>query len=116
MAKRRRKSEPVSAEMYSVEGRLFRSRAEALAYCKDQRISTYRIESVPPLAADLDPLKLSVRENWTLRVLFDDGADPVLLFEHAKAAHVFSVRMSDLVDLASTVKARVRELAKRSEL
>lgn len=115
MAKRRRKSEPVSSDLHSVEGRLFWSRAEALAYCKDQRISTYRIESVPPLAA-LDPLKLSVRENWTLRVLFDDGADPLLLFEHAKAAHVFSVRMSDLVDLASTVKARVRELAKRSEL
>lgn len=116
MAKRRRKSEPVSAEMYSVEGRLFRSRAGALAYCKDQRISTYRIESLSPLAVDFDPVKLSLRENWTLRVLFDDGADPVLLFEHAKAAQVFSVRMSDLVDLVSTVKARVRELAKRSEL
>lgn len=122
MAKRAaKKSEPFSAGMFSVEGRLFSSRAEALAYCKAQRIPAFKVALVPPPRVDLDALKLSVRENWTLRVLFsgDDvsgSSDPVLIFEHATEAHAFTVKMVDLVDLAVVVRARVRELAKSGEL
>lgn len=121
MAKRTKKSEPsFSAGMFTVEGRLFSSRAAAQAYCTAQRISAYKI-GLCPVPKCLDALKLSVRENWSLRVLFDavdasGSREPVLIFEHAEDAHAFTVRMSDLVDLVSTVKARVRELAKAGEL
>ena len=121
MAKRAaKKSEPFSAGMFSVEGRLFASRAAALAYCKAQRISAFKI-GLCPAPKCLDALKLSVRESWTLRVLFDavdaaGSSDPVLIFEHASEAHAFTVRMSDLVDLVSAVKARVRELSRAGEL
>lgn len=110
------KSEPFSAGMYSVAGRLFRTRAEALSYCEAHRIPAFRVELVPPAAADLlDPVKLSVREGWRLRV-FLDGPEPVLIVEHAEAAQAFKVRFGDLVDLVALVRARVRELAREGEL
>ena len=114
MAKRSKKSEPFSAGMFSVEGRLFSSRAEALAYCKAQRIAAFKIGLVPPPAVDLDPVKLSLREDWTLRVFYG-AADPVLILEHAQEPQAFKVRMSALVELVSSVKARVRELAKSGD-
>lgn len=116
-AKRSRKADAsFSAGLYSVHGRFFRSRAEALAYCKVTRIPAFKVQLVPPPAGvELDPVKLSVREEWSLRVLFN-AADPVLIFEHASDAHAFKVRMSDLIDIASAVKARLRELAREGEL
>lgn len=108
---------PFSNGLYSVEGRLFRTRAEAADYCKANRIPAWKIGLHPPTsvvqAGDLDPVKLSLNPGWTLRVFFD-GPVPLLLLEHAEAAHAFSVPMSDLVDLVSSVKARIRELAKVS--
>lgn len=121
MAKRAvKKSEPFSAGMFTVEGRLFASRAAAEAYAKAERIPVYKVGMCPPPKC-LDALKLSVRESWSMRVLFDaldasGSSDPVLIFEHAGDAHAFTVRMSDLVDLVSTVKARVRELSKQGAL
>ena len=113
MAKRvSKKSEPFSAGMYVVEGRLFSTRGAAEAYCKAQRIPAFKIGLA---SGALDPVKLSVRDGWTLRV-FLDGPAPVLIFEHVEGVHAFTVRMSDLVDLVSSVKARVRELAKGGEL
>lgn len=113
MAKRAaKKSEPFSAGMYVVEGRLFSTRVAAEAYCKAQRIPAFKIGLAP---RDLDPLKLSVKDGWTLRVFFD-GPAPMLIFESLDDAHAFTVRMSDLTDLVSSVKARARELAKGGEL
>lgn len=114
MAKRRTKSEPFSAGLYSVEGRLFRTRDDAVSYCKAERIPLWKVGLAPfPSGVDLDPIKLSLAESWTLCVLFDDG-DPVILLEHATTAHAFTVRMSDLFSLVSSVRARVRELSRRS--
>lgn len=115
MAKRSsKKSEPYSAGLYSVSGRLFRSRADALAYCKTERIPSWNVGlAPPPPGVDLDPIKLSLAQHWTLRVLFDDG-DPVVIFTHAAEAHAVTVRMSDLADLVSAFKARVRELSRLS--
>lgn len=114
MAKRSSKREPFSAGLYSVAGRLFRTRAEALAYAKAERLPSWNVGlAPPPPGVDLDPIKLSVSEHWTLRVLFDDG-DPVIVFEHAAEAHALRVRMSDLADLVSAFKARVRELSRLS--
>lgn len=110
-----KKSEPFSAGMYAVEGGLFRSRADALAYCKAARVPTFKIRLVPPVAADLDPVRLSLREEWSLR-FFCGSDDPVLILEHESKAQAFKVRMSDLVELVSTVKARVRELSKAGKL
>ena len=113
MSKRRVvKEEPFLASSYVVEGRLFRTRAEALAYCKAERISAYKIGLAPPVD---DALKLSVREDWKLSVFYG-GADPVLILRHSTDAQAFQVRMSDLADLVSSVKARVRELARGGEL
>lgn len=108
-------NDPFPTGLYSVEGRLFRTRDEAVSYCKAERIPVWKVGLAPPLpGVDLDPIKLSLRESWTLRVLFDDG-EPVIVFSHAAEAHAFSVRMSDVADLVSAFKARVRELAKRGE-
>lgn len=104
-----------SAGMFTVEGRLFSSRAHALAYCKAERIPIYKIGICPPPKVEIDPVKLSLREDWSLRVLFV-AADPVLIFEHASEAQAFKVRMSSLVELVSTVKARIRELAREGDL
>lgn len=113
MAKRvAKKSEPFSAGCYTVEGRLFSTRPEAEEYCRKQRIPAFKIGLAPPLPDDV--IKLSVAESWSLRVLFAD-ADPILVFEHASDLRAFRVRMSDLADLVSSVKARVRELAKAGE-
>lgn len=113
MAKRKSvKEEPFLASSYVVEGRLFRTRAEALAYCKAERVSVYKIGLCPPVD---DALKLSVGKDWSLRVFYG-GDDPVLVLRHASEAQAFSVKMSDLADLVSTVKARVRELARSGEL
>lgn len=115
LSKRKTKSERFSAGMFSVEGRLFSSRADALAYCKAERISALRLLPCSPPKVDMDVLKLSVREDWTLRVLFHGDAS-LMVFEHAATAHAFCVPLSALVDLVSTVKARVRELARAGEL
>lgn len=116
MAKRSQKKAEFSAGMFSVEGRLFTSRAEALAYCKANRISAYKIGLCPhPAGVDLDVLKLSVREDWRLRALFHGDA-ALLIFEHATKSYAFTVPLDALVDLVSTVKARVRELAREGEL
>lgn len=104
----------LSAGLFSVHGRLFQSRAEALAYCKAQRIPVFKVGIVPP-PADFDPVKLSLRDEWSLRVFFN-GSDPVLIFEHASETQAFKVRMFDLIDVVTSVKARVRELAKQGEL
>lgn len=113
MAKRRSsKEEPFLASSYVVEGRMFRTRAEAVAYCKSERISVYKIGICPPVD---DALKLSVGKAWSLRVFYG-GDDPVLIFGHENEVQAFAVRMSDLADLVSGVKARVRELARVGEL
>lgn len=113
MAKRAvKKSEPFSAGSYEVEGRLFSTRAAAEAYCKAQRIAAFKIGLV---ALPFDPIRLSVKDGWTLRAFFD-GPSPMLIFESLGDHHAFSVKMSDLVDLVTSVKARVRELAKAGEL
>ena len=114
MAKRVKKAEPFSAGMYSVEGRLFGTRAAAAAYCKAQRVPAYKIGLVAAPKVS-DAVKLSVGDLWSLRVFFD-GPSPMMIFEHADDVHAFSVRMDDLADLVSTVKARVRELAQAGEL
>jgi len=116
MAKRSAKKAEFSAGMFTVEGRLFSSRAEAVAYCKVNRISAYKIGLCPhPAGIDLDVLKLSVREDWRLRVLFHGDAS-LMMFEHATKSYAFTVPLSALVELVSTVKARVRELAREGEL
>ena len=114
MAKRAKKVEPFSAGMFTVEGRLFGTRAAAQAYCKAQRVPAYKI-GLCPKPAIADAVKLSVGDNWSLRVFFD-GQSPMMIFEHADDVHAFSVSMDDLVDLVSSVKARVRELAQAGEL
>lgn len=112
MAKRSSKREPFSAGLYSVAGRLFRTRDEAVSYCKAERLPSWHIGlAPPPPGVDLDPIKLSLAESWTLRVLFDDG-DPVVIFTHAAEAHALKVRMSDLADLVSAFKSRVREISR----
>lgn len=115
MAKRAKRPEPFGAGMYEVDGRLFSTRDAASAYCKANRISAYKIGLCPPPKVDLDVLKLSVREDWTLRTVFHGNA-AMMLFEHADKTHGFTVPLSALVDLVSTVKARVRELAQAGEL
>lgn len=113
MAKRRVvKDEPFSGSSYVVEGRLFRTRAEAIAYCKVERISVYKIGLAPPVD---DAIKLSVGRSWSLRVFYG-GDDPVLIFGSNNEVQAFTVRMSDLAELVLSVKARVRELAKSGEL
>lgn len=97
--------------MFCVEGRLFRLRADAVAYCKAQRLPAWKIGTVPPLPGEADPVKLSAGEGWRLRSYFD-GPEPILIFEHANGVHAFAVPMADLVDLVTSVKARIRELAK----
>ena len=101
-----------SAGLYSVHGRLFSSRDEAVEYCKAERIPRFKIGLVPPPAVDLDPVKLSLREEWSLRV-FLNSADPVLIFEHASETQAFKVRLFDLIDVATAVRSRMRELAKQ---
>jgi len=106
-----------SAGMFAVDGRLFSTRAEALAFCRARQRPAYRISLVPPLGLDVDPLKLSLRPNWSVRAFFPGSAEPVLVFEHeGEPPHAFSVRMVDLVDLVSSVKSRVRELSRAGAL
>jgi len=111
---RRRKASPALASFVTVEGRVFSSRAEAVAYCKVQRLSIAKIEPVSKVFPT-DPVKLSLGSEWRLRLFFN-SSDPVLICEHAAGVHAFTVRMSDLVDLVSTIKARVRELSKAGAL
>lgn len=108
----RRPSGAVScSSMFVVEGRVFSTRDAALAYCKAARISAYKVEML-----DFDPVKLSVSDAWRLNVHFP-GPDPVMLFSSPDGDLMsFTVKMSELVDLVSTVKARVRELARQGAL
>lgn len=114
MASRRsRKSAPADVPVgsYVVEGRLFRSRAEALIYCAAQRISAYRIGLspvvVPEGAAELG-------EARSVSVLFETAhSHPVLVLDRlGKDPVSFPVRLPELADLAAAVKARLRELSR----
>lgn len=113
MSKRKSTADvPVPTSSYVVEGRIFRTRPEAIEYCKANRIPAWKI-GLCPTRDELDPIKLSTAPGWRMRSFFD-GPAPMLVFEHEATAHAFSVSMSDLTDLVSAVKARIRELAKVS--
>ena len=114
MAKRAKRPEPFGPACTKLRAGSFQ-RDAALAYCRANRISAYKIGLCPPPKVDLDVLKLSVREDWTLRTVFHGNA-AMVIFEHADKAQGFTVPLSALVDLVSTVKARVRELAQAGEL
>lgn len=108
---KRRKPASSVGTMFCVAGRVFSSRDEAVAYCKAQRISVVRIEMV-----SIEASKLVAGEAVQLRVYFA-GAEPVLLLSSVSGEVVsYPVRMSDLVDVVSSVKARSREVARAGAL
>lgn len=105
----------VVSTVFQVNGRLFRRLDEARSYCDRNRLALSKVIPVPKPKVDLDVLRLSVRENWTFRSMFVGDA-ALLVFEHESKAVAFTVPLAALVDLAATVKLRVRELAQDGAL
>lgn len=107
------KSGEVSGLFYRVSGRIFLTRAAALAYCRSERISAYLIEAVTVSQKVFDDAKAAA--DWQLSVYFD-GEEPLLICERRSAVHAFTVPMSELVKLVRSIKVRARQVSKEGAL